>query len=109
MIKYEVHVDKDKTEWFLNGKKHRENGPAIEWSNGDKVWYKEGKRHRENGPAVEYSDGSKWWYKEGKRHREDGPAVEYNDGSKDYYYYGERLDCNSTEEFLKLIKLKVFW
>ena len=40
------------------------------------------KRHREDGPAVEYADGSKEWYLNGKLHREDGPACEYADGSK---------------------------
>jgi hypothetical protein len=30
----------DGTKWWqLNGKFHREDGPAIEWSNGDKFWY----------------------------------------------------------------------
>ena len=26
-------------EWYLNGKRHREDGPAIECSNGVKFWY----------------------------------------------------------------------
>jgi hypothetical protein len=39
-IKYEVRVYTNGTkDWFLNGKLHREDGPAIEWSNGDKFWY----------------------------------------------------------------------
>ena len=38
-------------EWRINGKFHREDGPAIEWSNGDKEWYLNGRRHREDGPA----------------------------------------------------------
>ena len=29
---------------------------------GDKIWYLNDKRHREDGPAVEYADGSKEWY-----------------------------------------------
>lgn len=36
--------------WFLNGKCHRVNGPAIEYVNGNKEWYLNGKRHRVNGP-----------------------------------------------------------
>ena len=28
--------------WFLNGKRHRENGPAIEYGNGDKAWWLNG-------------------------------------------------------------------
>jgi hypothetical protein len=26
-------------EWFLNGKLHREDGPAIEYGDGQKSWY----------------------------------------------------------------------
>ena len=62
-IKYEVMVytNGDKY-WSLNGKRHREDGPAVELSNGDKAWYLNGKFHREDGPAVECSDGYKSWY-----------------------------------------------
>ena len=28
--------------WLKNGKYHREDGPAIEWPNGEKFWYKNG-------------------------------------------------------------------
>ena len=40
MIKYdvEVHTDGDK-HWYLNGERHREDGPAIEWADGHKSWY----------------------------------------------------------------------
>ena len=27
----------------------------------NKIWFKSGKFHREDGPAIEYSNGSKWW------------------------------------------------
>ena len=45
MIEYTVKVypDGDK-EWYLNGKLHREDGPAREWADGDKSWYLNGKR-----------------------------------------------------------------
>ena len=29
--------------YFLNGKHHREDGPAIEYVNGDKHWYLNGR------------------------------------------------------------------
>jgi hypothetical protein len=61
-------------EWLLNGKYHREDGPAIESADGTKRWLLNGYRHREDGPAVEWADGSKGWYLNGKLHREDGPA-----------------------------------
>ena len=47
--------------YYLNNELHRENGPAVESSNGDKLWYKNGKLHREDGPAIEYASGSKFW------------------------------------------------
>ena len=71
--------------YYLNNKRHREDGPAVEWANGDKEWYKNNKRHREGGPALEFSNGDKYWYKNDKLHREDGPAIEYNSGEKRWY------------------------
>jgi len=41
------------------------NMPAVRYSYGAKYWCKEGKLHRLDGPAVEYS-GGKCWYYEGK-------------------------------------------
>jgi len=59
-IKYEVKVYADgHRRWLLNGKLHREDGPAEEYSNGYKAWWLNGKRHREDGPAREYRDGNK--------------------------------------------------
>jgi hypothetical protein len=49
-------------EWFLNGKLHREDGPAVEWTNGSKSWYLNGNLHREDGPAIEFADGGKRWF-----------------------------------------------
>ena len=49
-------------EWFLNGKLHREDGPAIENPNGEKLWYLHGNLHREDGPAIEWPNGIKFWY-----------------------------------------------
>ena len=40
MITYKVTVDDYGTKrWFLNGKLHREDGPAEEWADGTKEWY----------------------------------------------------------------------
>jgi antitoxin component YwqK of YwqJK toxin-antitoxin module len=66
-IKYEVKVytNGDKY-WYLNGKLHREDGPAFEGSSGEKSWYLNGKPHREDGPAEELRSGNKYWYLNGK-------------------------------------------
>ena len=50
---------------------HREDGPAVEYANGDKVWYKNGLRHRKDGPAVEYNNKDKEWYLNGKCYGDD--------------------------------------
>jgi hypothetical protein len=89
--------------WYKEGKRHREDGPAVEYADGHKVWYKEGKYHREGGPAIEHANGEKWWYKDGKLHREDGPAIEYADGYKLWWYEGTKY---SESEFLKLARVE---
>ena len=58
---------------------------------------------------IEYANGNKEWYYEGKLHRVDGPAIECANGDKAWYYEGKQIECNSTEEFIKLLKLKAFW
>ena len=95
--------------WYKEGKLYREDGPAVEWYHGTKEWYKDDKFHREDGPAVEDVNGNKWWYKEGLRHRLDGPAIEYINGTKLYFYLDKQIECNSNEEYFKLLKLKAFW
>lgn len=66
---------------------HRIDGPIFV-SGKITVWYQNGKRHREDGPAVEYASGTKKWYKNGKPHRFNGPAVEYASGCKEWWIYG---------------------
>ena len=52
---------------------------------GTKSWWSNGKCHRDNGPAIEYTGGSKQWYVNGCRHRIDGPALEYSNGYKEWW------------------------
>ena len=56
----EIRADGTK-EWFLNGKRHREDGPAVERASGTKEWFLNGLLHREDGPAIEYHNGGKSW------------------------------------------------
>ena len=74
--------------WWLNGNRHRTDGPAVEWPNGTKEWWLNGKRHRTDGPAVEWSTGSKAWYLNGEHHRTDGPAIEWSTGTKEWRLNG---------------------
>ena len=78
-------------------------------ANGTKCWYLDGKRHRVDGPAIEWANGTKRWYLDGKRHRIDGPAEEYANGTKRWYLDGNKVDCQTQEQFLHMMKMKAFW
>ncbi len=91
--------------YIKNGKKHREDGPAIEWFNGNKEWYRNGEFHREDGPAVENVGGSKFWYMNDKLHRDGGPAMEYADGYRVWCINGEKYTKKAYEEALKIWRL----
>jgi len=68
MIEYTVKVyPSGSKEWRLNGKRHREDGPAVEWSGGAEEWYLNGKLHREDGPAIKFTNGTKEWWLDGKQ------------------------------------------
>jgi hypothetical protein len=80
--------------WLLNGKLHRENGPAVEHPWGTKCWFQNGLLHRVGGPAVEDSNGTTSWYRSGLLHREDGPAIEGRDGIKMWYVNNRLHRCD---------------
>ena len=94
--------------WRLpSGYLHREYGPAVEYKNGNKCWYINGKRHRVGGPAIEWNyDGYKAWYINGKLHREYGPAVEYKNGDKCWYINGKEYSEQEYKKKMRLKKLK---
>jgi hypothetical protein len=76
---------------------------VIVYASGNKAWYLNGKYHREDGPATEWADGTKGWYLNDKLHREDGPAVEWADGYKEWFLNGKGV----TEEEHKRMTSKV--
>jgi len=85
-------IDKYGTKrWYVNGKPHRIDGPAVESFNGYKEWRVNGLYHRLDGPACEDVDGDKTWFVNGKLHRLDGPACEYISGNKSWYVDDEKL------------------
>jgi hypothetical protein len=61
-------VDKYGTKRWFNSKNklHREDGPAIEYADGEKAWVQNGRLHREDGPAIIAPNGHKFWYINGK-------------------------------------------
>lgn len=91
-LKYRIEVAEDGTRWYYNAAEqlHRTDGPAVEYSNGDKEWWQNDQLHRTDGPAIVHTNGAKFWHQNGSRHRIDGPAVEYTDGSKYWCQNGQR-------------------
>ena len=65
-----IRIDEDGNKFYYSNKKmttrHREDGPAVEWTDRSKAWYLNGKQHREDGPAVEVANGNKYWFINGK-------------------------------------------
>jgi len=88
----EVKQDGTK-KWFVDGRLHRDEGPAIEFPDGDKVWFRYGKIHRDGGSAM-YQNIHRIWYQHGMVHREGGPACEADNGSMHWYQHDKlhRLD-----------------
>lgn len=66
-------------EYWINGKLHREDGPAFETQRlgliYEEYWI-DGRLHRVNGPAVRHDCVREEWWRENQRHREGGPAID---------------------------------
>lgn len=80
--------------YFYNEKNklHREIRPAVLYANGRKEWWDQGERHNETGPAIiTADDGSKFYYVRDKLHRMNGPAIEWSSGLSEWYYQGSKL------------------
>ena len=104
MIKYIVIVDDYGTKrWYLDDKLHREDGPAVEYTDG-RTWYLNGKLHRVDGPAMEYYNGSKYWFLNDKFHRTDGPAIELTSGTK--YWFLNGVEYTEADWFKQTQKVK---
>jgi len=97
---YTIDADTDRVIWKLDGWRHREDGPAVIYSNGDRAWWLNGKYHREDGPAVIWADGARAWYLNNQLHREDGPAVIGADGDQFWYLNGEEY---TEQEWLNAV------
>jgi len=88
--------------WCINGKRHRTNGPAVICNNGDKEWWQYGKLHRKNGPAcIDSKIGLVGWYINGKRHRLNGPAVEFSNRINIWYVNDKKLNTKKVETWIK--------
>ena len=69
------------------------NYELIVDSSGTKHYYLNNKRNREDGPAIEYVDGTKCWFINGQRHRVDGPAI-YRGRVLEYFFNWISANCN---------------
>ena len=94
--------------WYLDGQRHRGDGPAVEYPGGTKYWYLHGKLHHVDGPAIEHSDGEKVWYLNGEVHRIDGPAYTGAlSGHKRYWIHGKEIEDETAYWLLaNMMKLK---
>jgi hypothetical protein len=103
-----IKIIKDNEEyWFdYNGFLHRDNAPAI--INSISIsYYQHGLRHRLDGPACIWHDGDETWFTDGELHRIDGPAVDStNVNRKKWYIKGSEINCNNNQEFLRIVNMK---
>lgn len=65
-LKYKV-INSPEVTMYTNqeDKLHCEEGPAIVWASGREAWFLNGKRHRADGPAIydkNDPDQSEWWH-----------------------------------------------
>ena len=82
-------------------KLYREDGPAVELADGSKLWFLNGKCHREDGPAITWNGSYEWWAN-GKLHRENGPAIDPVNGNKEWYLHGIKLTEREHNMFIQL-------
>lgn len=81
------------SQWMLNNRFHREDGPAVKYiKKGDDIcedesWYHNGEYHRKDGPARIF-EGTKEWWVDGSLHREDGPARVTLNGKEEFFLHG---------------------
>jgi hypothetical protein len=93
---FTIIKDQYLTKYFYNNKLHRIDGPAVEWSSGDKLWYKNGKLHRINNPAIEWINGDKCWYKNDELY-----YVEEKNGNKSWFKNGDLYrETSPAEEYI---------
>lgn len=80
---------------------HRVDGPAAKYKDGLCIWYLNGKKHREDGPAVTWNGSYEWWIND-KLHKEDGPAIDHVNGNKEWYLHGIKLTEREHNMFIQL-------
>lgn len=93
--------------WHLTSK--IEKKMTKTWREGTATYHKTG-----DSLHIVYDSGIESYWVDNIRHREDGyayfaPAYNGYDEIKRWYYQGEKINCETQEQFERLIKMKVFW
>ena len=93
-LKTQIITTPSITQYFIDGKLHRLDGPAEEHADvyycdnftrkGNKLWYVNGLLHNLSGPAI-IAPRCVAWYVNGLLHRTDGPA--YTNNIDEYHWY----------------------
>ena len=91
--------------WKLpDGTLHRKYGPAYyRKEDGYEKWFLNGKLHREGGPADKLIDSHEFWYFQGNFHREDGPAAIHYLGDwvrEEWWIHGRKLSLEEVDQRL---------
>lgn len=83
---------------------------TIDDKSGTRVWWADGEPHREDGPAIEYSDGSCQWWLNGELHRLYGPAIEFTEeflnsidvihAKNSWWFYGKQMPKDEIEKWV---------
>lgn len=96
-----IDFDESRT-WYVDGKWHREDGPARIWPDDHKEWWFNNAMHREDGPAKEWPSGVKEWFLHGKCVFSEEEWFESN-----FNWLGYSIDEQSSlfiEEIVKVIE-----
>ena len=88
-----------------NGRRHCSHGPAINHGNRVKMWFVDGLRHREDGPAHITNIGE-IWYTKGLLHRLAGPAFTQREiNVEKYYIHGRQLSKKTFAKVMFRVRL----
>lgn len=74
----------------------------VYYPNGEISFFVDGKLHRDHGPANILPGGTKRWYTNGQLNRLDGPAVEYTNGAKEFWVEGRSFSETNFNMFIAM-------
>jgi hypothetical protein len=73
------------------------------YSNGDEEWFLNDKRHREQGPAIKQANGYEAWYMYDELHNDNGPAI--INTNEEYFYYLGGIKFSDMESYRSAVKI----